>query len=113
MDEKEIYNLLDSGWIYCVPLNNYYEDSFFKHISTRDKIKFGKGYFVRKTKSLYERLVSIGMPGDSDGYDSCVVIFMDKKGSDGIFNLMSLRESGDKAMTNLTEVARNILKDGQ
>ncbi len=110
MEQKEIYNLLDSGWIYCVPPDQYYERSFFRHIPPKEKIRFGKGYFVKKSKVLYERLVALGLPKDSESYDSCIVLFMEIRENKGVFNLMSLKQSGDMEKS-LNNVVKNIMSD--
>ena len=109
MDQKEIYDLLDSGWIYCES-EPYFERSFFSHV--KEKKKFGRGYFVKKTKSLFDRLVALGMPANSEGYDKCVVMFLSMAGNKGSFHMLSLKESGEKGEEMLMKVSKDILAKG-
>ena len=106
MKEEEIYNLLNSGWIYC-EYDPYFEDVFFSHL--KEKKRFGKSYFVRKGKGLFDRLVNLGMKKDSSSYDSCVVMFLTKKGDQVTVSLMSLKETGLKGEEELRKVAGDIL----
>ncbi len=105
MNNKEIYDLLNSGWIYC-EFDPYFEDAFFSHV--RDKKLLGRGYFVRKNKSLFDRLVSIGMPSGSTSYDSCVVMFLQKTKDKVSFIMLSLKESGSEGEEKLKKVSEDI-----
>lgn len=109
MDQKEIYDLLNNGWIYCES-EPYFERSFFSHV--KEKKKFGRGYFVKKSQSLFDRLVALGMPKNSQGYDKCVVMFLSLKGNRGSFNMLSLKESGEKGEEQLMKVSADILAKG-
>ena len=102
--KEEIYRLLDSGWIYCV-YDSYFEDTFFAHV--KDKRRYGNGYFVRKGKSLFDRLVSLGMLKDSRSYDSCVVMFMRKKEERIAIDLMSVK-GGTEGENELKKVVEDI-----
>ena len=106
MKEEEICDLLNSGWIYC-EYDPYFEDVFFSHL--KEKKRFGKSYFVRKGKGLFDRLVNLGMEKDSFAYDSCVVMFLKKKGDQVTVSLMSLKETGLKGEQELRKVAGDIL----
>lgn len=109
MDEEQIYNLLDSGWIYC-KYDPYFEKAFFRHV--KKKKKFGKGgYFVLKTQRLYDWLVSLGMPENTEEYDRCIILIMNRYGDDGMVKMHSLNTEGEVAELTLKKIA-HILKAG-
>ena len=104
--EEEIYGLLSSGWIYCES-DPYFDDVFFSHL--KEKKRFGNGYFVKKSKILFDMLVNFGMLKDSSSYDSCVVMFLTKKGMQVTLSLMSLKETGPRGEEELRKVSRDIM----
>jgi len=97
MSEQEIYNKLDNGWIYVIPQDPYFENVLFKHIHPSYKIQYREGYLVKKTKSFYDRLISIGFSEQSLEYDSSVVmyLFFAKEKSEIKITLFSLKQGDD------------------
>ncbi len=106
--EKDIEKLLESGWIFCMVQKDeaYFEDAFFRHIPDEEKFRFGHGWFLKKSETLFKRFVSIGMPKDSGAYDSCILMVMGKTEKNISINLLSLKEG-----SSIEKVAKGILED--
>lgn len=108
--EKDIEDLLQSGWIYVNIENeaDYFLSSLFSKLPSDEIFNYGRGLFVKKSEKLYKRLTIIGMSEDSGAYDSCVIMYLKKDGKDVILNLLSLKES-----SNLEKIANAILNDSK
>ncbi len=107
--EKDIENLLESGWVFCMVQKDdeaYFDDVFFKHIPDEEKFRYGHGWFLKKSETLFRRFVNVGMPKDSSAYDSCIVVAMGKNNKNISINLLSLKEG-----SSIEKVARGILED--
>ena len=105
LTEENIASILDSGWVFVTYNDPYFMDVFIKHIRESDKKEYGKGWFIKKTQDLFNRLVILGMDKGSPYYDSCVLIHFNKSDSDISINLYSLAKVG-----MLKDVARQIKK---
>lgn len=87
MDEKEVYNLLDNGWIYCLFKDNYFEKVILGKIKKNTMIIDNK-IFIKKSKKLYKLLKAVGM--DMSTYDSVVVIVFRKFNTDLKIDFISI-----------------------
>jgi hypothetical protein len=96
--ENEIYNLLNSGWIYCVVRNDYYG----KILNQFETTKVENMVFVKKSEKLYYVLKNLGV--NPDTYDSIVIIIFDKTDTDFKINVYSLG-NGKK----LKEITQDII----
>ena len=93
LSEEKILSLLDSGWIYVNYTDPYFDESFIKLIDEKDKIRYGNSWFIKKSETLYNRLVTIGMDKGSAAYDSCIIIRFRKTLSNISINMYSLSPS--------------------
>ena len=103
--KEDIVEMLQSGWIYVIPSNKvdkgYFEESFFDHVPKKEKFKFGEGWFIKKSFSLYKKLINMGMPDNSPSYDSCILMAMSRLGNDIRINMFSLK--GDDKIDDVAE----------
>lgn len=107
--EKDVEKLLETGWIYSIVQREnkeddaYFYDGFFRHIPEEERFRYGRGWFLKKSETLFKRFVSMGMPVDSDAYDSCVILILTKQDKIIKTNLLSLKEE-----SNIEKVAKAI-----
>jgi hypothetical protein len=109
--EKDIEKLLESGWVFSIVHKDdeeYFNDAFFRHIEKDEIFRYGNGWFVKKSEKLFNGLVSIGMPKDSQAYDSCILMIMSKHANDISINLLSLKEG-----KNIEKVSKSIIEDAR
>lgn len=103
--ESDIIKLLESGWLFVIS-DHYFDDVFFSKVPAEDKFRYGNGWFLKKSETLYRRLISMGMDKNSSSYDSSILMAMEKSGNDIRINLLSLKDSG-----NIEKVAKGIMDD--
>lgn len=106
---KDIEELLQSGWVFSMTQKDdevYFNDTFFRHVPDEEKFRYGHGWFLKKSETLFKRLVSIGMPKNSGSYDSCILMIMGKNDKEISINLLSLKEG-----SNIEKVAKGIMED--
>ena len=105
MDKKEVYGLLDNGWIY---VNTNDLDYFKKVILDRLKkedVSYNSGkIFIKKSPRLYKILVNIGM--NISTYDAMVILAFHKDADKIEVNLYSLSNPD-----TLSTISERILKD--
>lgn len=105
--ENDIVNLLESGWLYVIS-DEYFENAFFSTVPDDEKFRYGNGWFLKKSETIYRRLVSMKMERNSSAYDSSIVMVMSRSKDKAIINLRSLKESGD-----IQKVAKGIMDDAK
>ena len=105
LSEKQIRTLLESGWVHVTYSDPYFKSAFIDHIGTHDRIKYGDGWFVKKSENLYKKLVALGMDKSSGTYDSCIMMWFGKMENHVSITLYSLSEGG-----NMDEIAKAIRK---
>lgn len=105
MNKKEVYELLDNGWIY---VNTNDVDYFKKTILDRlekEDISYNSGkIFIKKSPRLYKILVNIGMQIST--YDAMVILTFHKDADKIEINLYSINNPD-----TLDTVSERILRD--
>ncbi len=105
MNKEEVYNLLDSGWIYV----NTNDDHYFRavildRLKKKDILHKDNLTFIKKSHKLYKILSNIGM--DTSLYDSMIIIKFWKYDNEIKLNLYSL-----KVADTLDNVSESILNN--
>ena len=108
MEVKEIYNMLNNGWIYVIQNeDNFLKNIFFHWLDPKDIRKFNNKIFVKKSEKLYNILKNLGM--NISLYDSLIAITISFNVDERTvkFDLYSLKNFKDPEV-KLREISQKI-----
>ena len=101
MESKDIYNLLDNGWIYVKFDDPYFDKVLIENLPKKYVKRIEDLIFVKKCKKLHKKLEIMG--ADLSQYDSTIIIQLIQEPGKIIFNYQSLDNSH-----NLIEISKKI-----
>lgn len=106
MEIKEIYDMLNNGWVYIIQNENEFFKRMFLELLDKEDIKnIDNKIFIRKTDKLYNILKDLGM--DVSLYDSLIAMAFNVYRNTLKFNLYALKNSKD-ADVKLQEISQKI-----
>lgn len=103
MESKDIYNLLDNGWIYVEFSDPYFDRTFIANLPKKYVKRFDNFLFVRKSRKLYSILETMGM--DLSKYDSTILIHLGRDSGEIKLDIYSLNNSD-----RLIDISRRIME---
>ena len=106
MEIKEIYDMLNNGWVYIIQNENeFFKRRFLELLDKEDIKNIDNKIFIRKTDKLYNILKDLGM--DVSLYDSLISIDFNVHRNILKFNFYALKNSIN-ADVKLQEISQKI-----